>query len=311
MGNPGRGIRLRSSGRTDTGRVRDNNEDSVHVWSSDDQLVLAIVADGMGGAVAGEQASRIAVESITTRLVDQHGNQLFESVDLVSNLRDTIHDANLNIIDHAKANPELKGMGTTVTLAVAQAQQVIVGHVGDSRAYRIRARDETIEQITYDHSFVQALVEAGHITSEEAEDHPMRNVLYRALGQTPDIEVDIYYEQLDPDDRIVLCSDGLTLHVQPAEIAEITLQHENPAVASQQMIDLANERGGRDNISVIVIKLEGDEAEQEILSEDSQQFDLSGAEASSEATIPGEKSNLGASEAPAITHRDTQEIDPI
>lgn len=261
MSEPEQRIRLRSSARTNTGRVRDNNEDSVHLWGYQDRIVLAIVADGMGGAVAGEEASRIAVKTIQKGLADTDFDQidtdmLLRQGEMIEKLRVVINEANNNIVDQADARPELKGMGTTVTLALVRDDDVIIGHVGDSRAYHIDAGDNQITQVTSDHSFVQALITAGHISEEEAEDHPMKNVLYRALGQVHDIEIDVYYEKLQIGDRLVLCSDGLTLHLKPEEIAEIALNEEDPASASSRLIEMANLRGGRDNISVIVIKAE-------------------------------------------------------
>lgn len=260
MLNPGQEFRLKSSARTNTGRVRDNNEDSVYLWTQNDHVVLGIVADGMGGAVAGEEASRIAVDTIQAGFaaidpVTADGS-IIDYDHLTDRLKQYIQRANSNIVDQAGEQPELKGMGTTLTLAFVYETSVVIGHVGDSRAYLIH-RDTHIEQITSDHSFVQALVAAGYITEDEAEEHPMRNVLYRALGQAHDVEVDVYYERMHVGDRLVLCSDGLTLHVKPHEIADIALRCENPEDASSEMIALANERGGRDNVSVIVIKAEG------------------------------------------------------
>ncbi|MFW5692286.1 MAG: Stp1/IreP family PP2C-type Ser/Thr phosphatase, partial [Chloroflexota bacterium] len=260
MTDPGHSVRLRISGRTDTGQVRDNNEDSIHVWSRDDWLVLAVVADGMGGAVAGEEASRIAIETVRSGLGDALGKHListdgFNPDSLSPHLKESIQDANLNIVERARRNPELKGMGTTITLALIREMNLIIGHVGDSRAYLIHD-DGDINQITADHSFVQALVAAGHITEDEAEEHPMRNVLYRALGQASDVEVDIYSQHLSPNDRLVLCSDGLTLHLKAREIAEVVLRLDDPEDASNELVEMANARGGRDNISVIVVKVE-------------------------------------------------------
>lgn len=260
MGEPGQQIRLRSSARTSNGKVRENNEDSIHLWTQPIQ-VFAIVADGMGGAAAGEEASRLAVEAIREGLGEALTpvgdlNGLMDEDAVTETMRQAIRGANLMIVQKAERHPELKGMGTTVTMAFIRNTYAIIGHVGDSRAYLIDGQDGHIIQVTSDHSFVQALVAAGHITEEEAEDHPMRNVLYRALGQARDVEIDVYYERLRANDRLVLCSDGLTLHVRPAEIAQLTLAASNPEEASQKLIDLANQRGGRDNISVIVIKVE-------------------------------------------------------
>jgi protein phosphatase len=255
-------FRLRSSARTSMGQVRENNEDHVHLWSRDD-FVLAVVADGMGGAAAGEEASRLAVEAIQDGMSmrDNNSADAFGTMDddtLAEKLSDTIQTANVNIMERAIAQPELKGMGTTVTLALVRSNHTIVAHVGDSRAYLIDGYDHSISQITADHSFVEALLAAGHITQEQAEAHPMRNVLYRALGQAEHVDVDVYFSSLHMGDRLVLCSDGLTRHVKPHEIAEIALANPNPDVGSQKLVDLANARGGEDNVSVIVICVEGE-----------------------------------------------------
>jgi len=249
-------IRLSASARSDRGRNRQNNEDRVLVWQKE-PLLLAVVADGMGGAMAGEEASRIAVESVTASLNTPHSYQAFLAMphdDLTERLLDGVRQANLNILHHARRNPELKGMGTTLTLAFAHGHDVYLAHVGDSRAYLIDAHDESIIQLTQDHSFVQALVLAGHITSEEAEHHPMKHVLYRALGQSEDLDVDLLSGvYLNIGDRLLLCSDGLTLHVSPDEILEQTLAQESPERISANLINLANARGGKDNISVVVV----------------------------------------------------------
>jgi serine/threonine protein phosphatase PrpC len=264
MYGPGQSIRLRSSARTSKGRVRQNNEDSVHLWG-DEAFVLAVVADGMGGAVAGEEASRIAVETVQEQMVngiyrkpDDYGH--LDSYDLAEKLESAVKQANANILKRAIARPEFKGMGTTMTMAFARQSDVVLAHVGDSRAYFVDGHDGSISQLTADHSFVQALVDAGHITAEEAEDHPMKNVLYRALGQAPDVDIDVISDGhlLHVGDRLVLCSDGLTLHVKTPEIGAIAMKDSDPNVISQRLIELANSRGGKDNISVIVIVVEGD-----------------------------------------------------
>jgi len=264
MDRPGNSIRLRSSARSDRGRVRQNNEDSIHLWAHDHD-VLAVVADGMGGAVAGEEASRIAVETIQRKLTnDSHRSPSdyrdYDTDKLASVLGQAVKEANLSIISKARNIPELRGMGTTLTLAFARGGDVTLVHVGDSRAYYIDGIDGSISQITSDHSFVQALVDAGHITPDEAEEHPMKNVLYRALGQAEDLDVDVLSDiQLHVGDRMVLCSDGLTLHVNGDEIAEAALAADDPHVISDKLVELANERGGKDNVSVIVIVVEPSE----------------------------------------------------
>lgn len=260
MSDPGHNIRLRSSARTNIGQVRQNNEDSVQLWAGE-TAVLAVVADGMGGAAAGEEASRLAVEAIGNGMALHASSTLellakFGDDKLTEELRNSILKANLSILQRAEEAPELRGMGTTVTMAFVQGTLVTVAHVGDSRAYQVSAATTRIKQITSDHSFVEALFAAGHITREQADEHPMRNVLYRALGQTDDIDVDVYHASLQVGDRLVLCSDGLTRHVKPGEIARIALDDEDPAAISQALIDMTNDRGGEDNVSVIVIVVE-------------------------------------------------------
>lgn len=261
MGLPENRIRLVTSARTDKGRVRQNNEDSIDLWEAG-QFVLAVVADGMGGAAAGEEASRIAIETVRKKMTDDHHKAPddYDEDDedsLVEKLVDVVKAANLNIVERAEIEPSLKGMGTTMTLAFARKSYLTLVHVGDSRAYQVDGHDGSIRQLTADHSFVQALVDAGHITQEEAESHPMKNVLYRALGQDPHIDVDSYSDlRLHIGDRLVLCSDGLTLHVKPQEIAQVVMDNAKPEDATKKLLEMANGRGGKDNISVIVIGVE-------------------------------------------------------
>lgn len=290
MSGPGRSIRLRSSARSDRGRVRQNNEDSVHLWA-EDQYVLAVVADGMGGAVAGEEASRIAVETVQESMASDAYRkptdyQNVNDGELASRLHSAVQRANRNIMERQVDMPELKGMGTTLTLAFARNDDVVLVHVGDSRAYIVDGSDGTIRQVTNDHSFVQALIDAGHITQDEADDHPMKNVLYRALGQTPDVEIDVYRDvRLHVGDRMVLCSDGLTLHVQPEEIANIAMKFDDPNVISDELVNLANARGGKDNVSVIVVTVEEDRTEA-IQSSDSETSDVVNARPDDAITYP-------------------------
>jgi protein phosphatase len=255
-----RPVWLRTSARTNVGQVRENNEDSIHLWGRS-EFALAVVADGMGGAVAGEEASRLAVEAIESGLVNSpYANRAsLETLTdefVAAKMRESIRTANLSIVKRAEENPELRGMGTTVTLALVRGTQGIVAHVGDSRAYLVDETGRRITQVTADHSFVEALVAAGHLTPDQAEEHPMKNVLYRALGQADDVDVDVYEVQMRVNDRMVLCSDGLTRHVKTREIGEIVLRHSDPDAAADALIDLANQRGGEDNVSVIVVKIE-------------------------------------------------------
>ena len=248
-----------SSARSDVGQVRTNNEDKVNLWAIEG-IVLALVADGMGGAAAGEEASRLTVEAIQADFLGEpRGSQdlqVLSESDLRSRLTDSVLDANKAVIDRSDHEPSLKGMGTTSTLALIRGNRALIAHVGDSRAYLIDGQEGWINQVTDDHSFVQALVASGHITPEQAKIHPMGSVLYRALGQSLDLEVDVYTRYLKAGDRLVLCSDGLTRHLSPTEIAEIVRKNEKPEQSTQDLIALANSRGGEDNISVIVIMMQ-------------------------------------------------------
>lgn len=258
------GIQLRTGSHTSVGKIRENNEDSLHLWVSSG-YVVAVVADGMGGAAAGEEASRLAVEAVENGLIltspETNNLDRMSERTVASRLSQAIRAGNQNIVARAAVDPEMRGMGTTVTLAFVRGARAIIAHVGDSRAYLVDGEMGGITQITDDHSFVEALVAAGHLTHEQAEEHPMKNVLYRALGQNEEIEVDVYETQLHSGDRIVLCSDGLTRHVKPREIAEIVMSIDDPEIASQALVDLTNARGGEDNVSVIVIAVEGDDSD--------------------------------------------------
>jgi protein phosphatase len=252
----------RACARSDMGRVRENNEDRVGLWARQG-VVLAMVADGMGGAVAGEEASRLVVEAVQADFLGEaRGSETLRELseeEISDKLRSAVRRANRAVIERASEHPEFQGMGTTTTLAFVRNNRVIIAHVGDSRAYLVDGHEGWINQITDDHSFVEALLASGHITSEQAAVHPMRNVLYRALGQVEDTEADLYSRTLTEGDWLILCSDGLTRHVTAEEIAEITGQHEHPEDVAQALIDLANQRGGEDNISTVVILMDSAE----------------------------------------------------
>jgi PPM family protein phosphatase len=249
----------RAAAISDQGRVRENNEDRVGMWARHGVL-LGMVADGMGGAVAGEEASRLVTEAIQADFLGEaRGSETLRDLaedEISDKLRYAIRRANRAVIDRTGENPELQGMGTTLTLAFVRNSRVIIAHVGDSRAYLVDGSEGWINQITDDHSFVEALLASGHITAEQAAVHPMRNVLYRALGQVEDIESDLYSRNLNEGDWLILCSDGLTRHVSATEIAERVGQSGSPDEVTQSLVDLANQRGGEDNISVVAILME-------------------------------------------------------
>jgi protein phosphatase len=249
----------RAGANSDVGQLRENNEDRVGIWARQG-VVLALVADGMGGAAAGEEASRLVMEAVQADFLGEaRGSETLYDLpedEVIEKLRLAVRRANRAVIHRAADHSEFQGMGTTLTLAFARDNRVIIAHVGDSRAYLVDGREGWINQITDDHSFVEALLASGHITPEQAAVHPMRNVLYRALGQLEETEPDFYTRNLTEGDRLILCSDGLTRHVTPPELASTARQYENPETVAQKLIELANSRGGEDNISVIVIVME-------------------------------------------------------
>lgn len=241
---------------TDVGRKRSGNEDSHAVWVSEEPAefarrgALLVVADGMGGANAGEVASRLAADTVVeTYRADTGG-------DPAHALQVAIETANSRVHSQSVANHDQRGMGTTCTAVVVRGNKVWIGHVGDSRAYLVR--DGETHRLTSDHSLVAELVERGHLTEQEARHDPRRNVVTRSVGALADVQVDAgpIDEPLRPGDRIVLCSDGLHGQVSDSEIAMLAGDQE-PDEACQSLIDLANERGGPDNITVIVARVPG------------------------------------------------------
>jgi serine/threonine protein phosphatase PrpC len=250
---------------SDVGMVRAGNEDSVGIKELDfvnlslqRGVGLYIVADGMGGVNAGEVASAIAIEEGIQVLEEElHFSRLEQAIDpsevINGALVSAIKRANLRIYETGRGDETLSGMGTTMTAAVIYGQTLYVGHVGDSRAYVINRWG--IEKVSRDHSLVGRLVEIGQITEEEALVHPQRNLIYRALGTYPNVEVDTYQRSLKLGDWVLLCSDGLTGHVKDAELQSIVSSHADPQMAAQNLVNMANLRGGEDNISVVLVNL--------------------------------------------------------
>ncbi len=244
---------LRIASLTDVGRRRTENEDSHAVWVSDDPAerqrlgVLFMVADGMGGANAGEVASQLATE-VVVREYRARGE-----ADPAEVLREAIEAANDAIHQQAGSNSDQRGMGTTCTALAVRDGEAWIGHVGDSRAYLVRGG--ALTRLTRDHSLVAELVERGHITEEDAKHDPRRNVVTRSVGATDAVQVDAEHvaERLRPGDTIVVCSDGLHGQVTDEEIARFASQYE-PEDAALRLIETANERGGPDNITVIVAR---------------------------------------------------------
>jgi len=239
-------LRFRAGAATDVGRVRDHNEDGYLV---DDTLGLVAVADGMGGHRAGEVASAAALDAL--RIAFGAGASIDSAVGA----------ANEIVYEQSVADKNLRGMGTTLTAgALGNDGTLRLGHVGDSRAYLVR--EGALDRITTDHSLVEELVRAGELTEEEAERDPRRSMITRALGLEPGVDVDLESVDLRADDRVLLCSDGLTTMVAESDISEILGAEADPETAARKLVDAANDAGGADNITVVVIDIEdGDDSD--------------------------------------------------
>ena len=243
---------------TDTGRVREHNEDAI---GSVPELGLMVLADGMGGYNAGEVASGIAVQIVTELAtvganreerddIDPHSGLMRQSIVL----RDAVYRANKIIYQTAQSQTHCEGMGTTIVACMYYDNKISVAHVGDSRAYRLRAGK--LEQVTLDHSLLQELVDRGFYSEEEAQRSTNRNYVTRALGVEPTVEVEVHEHDVLPDDVYLLCSDGLSDMVEDDDI-HLTISTFNASldVVGQQLVDLANDHGGRDNISVMLAQV--------------------------------------------------------
>lgn len=232
-------LALRYAASSDPGLVRDNNEDSAFAGPR-----LLVVADGMGGHAAGEVASAVAVASLA------HLDEDLPGSDLLAELREAVLDANLSLKDMVASDPALDGMGTTLTALLHAGSRLGMAHVGDSRCYLLRGGE--LAQVTHDHTFVQRLVDEGQISAEEAETHPQRSLLLRALDGRDDVEPDLSVRELKAGDRWLLCTDGLSGVVREATLAEILAASDTPRQAAQRLVELAIKGGGPDNITVIV-----------------------------------------------------------
>jgi serine/threonine protein phosphatase PrpC len=247
-----------SGGVSETGRVRRSNEDSYLMRG-----ILFMVADGMGGAAAGELASAICTEA-------------FAEIDLIRSggdaaLRDAIRTANQRIVDRAASDPEVAGMGTTVTAALFGDQdRVVLANVGDSRAYLLR--DGKLQRLSQDHSVVAELVASGQISEDEAEHHPQRSVITRVLGAEASVQIDIFWLDAQQGDVLMLCSDGLTTMVPESRIAELLASDRNCEQIAESLADAAIAAGGEDNVTAIVFRIgprdEATAANREILTRD-------------------------------------------
>jgi protein phosphatase len=243
---------------TDTGRVRDHNEDAI---GSDPDIGLMVLADGMGGYNAGEVASGIAVQIVSDLAVEGARREEREALEPHSGmmrqsivLRDAVYRANKIIYQTAQSQTHCEGMGTTIVACMFFDNRVSIAHVGDSRAYRLRG--EKFEQLTLDHSLLQELVDRGFYSHDEAQRSTNRNYVTRALGVEPTVEVEVHEHDVLPEDIYLLCSDGLPDMVEDEDI-HLTISTFNASldVVGQQLVDLANDHGGRDNVSVMLAQV--------------------------------------------------------
>ena len=254
-------VRIASGGVTDVGRVRANNEDCFQIVAP---LQLFVLADGMGGEAHGEIASAMAVDTVVRHCLDIDANPAARVIGATQpewsawtkRLSTAVHLANRCIFRSAEAHPEQHGMGATLTAAWINGVKLSIAHVGDSRAYLLRGG--SLLQLTRDHSLVAEQVRRGILTTAEAEESTMQSVLLRALGAQSDIEVDAEEHTLFPRDVLILCSDGLTRMVTDPEIAGTLQAETDPAKAAAKLVELANDRGGADNITVVVVRVEKD-----------------------------------------------------
>jgi serine/threonine protein phosphatase PrpC len=255
-------MRLVFAAATDVGRMRKNNEDSYLSAKP-----VAAVADGMGGHSAGEVASAIAIEELAA--LGERGPWENETA-ATDDLKQAILRANRRIREMAASDRKLNGMGTTLVALLQDGDMVHVANVGDSRGYLLRQGE--LSQVTIDHSLVQELVDDGRLSPEDAERHPQRSVITRALGIDPEVEFDLFTYKLQVGDRLLLCSDGLSDVVEPTQIRNVLLRVRSPQKAARQLITVANEQGGPDNITVIVVDAVDESAALDL--EDEQTGDL-------------------------------------
>jgi protein phosphatase len=245
---------------TDVGRKRKGNEDSLFV---NPEQNLFVVADGMGGHAAGEVASRLAVDAINEFICLTGDDEeitwpfgLDETISYDGNrLKTAIRYANRKVLEATKEKSEYEGMATTVAAVLVDGDSANLGHVGDSRIYLMR--NGSISQLTTDHSWVNEQIVGGMISADQARSHPLRNVVTRALGGKPDLQVDMKVHKIEPGDMLLLCSDGLTTMMPDEEIARVVSDAKNDVEkATRELVAAANAKGGEDNITVVMLRFE-------------------------------------------------------
>lgn len=235
--------------KTDVGKARDLNEDSYYVPQEEDDLKLFIVADGMGGYNGGEIASSLAIKAAKNYIETNFISTPKDRESILELIKSSMQYANMVVYEKSKEDDELKGMGTTLEICFIYENKMYIGHIGDSRIYRIRKH--IIRKLTNDHSYVETLVKDGKITREEAKTHPKKNMLMKALGCTEYIEPDVFVRGFLKDDIVLMSSDGLTNMIDEQEIFNIITN--NKENASEMLIQKANDNGGYDNITALIV----------------------------------------------------------
>ena len=236
--------------KSDTGKVREMNQDAYYISDSSSEVKLFILADGMGGYKGGEIASNLAIKCTRNYIENNFKDTPKDRENLIQLVASSMEYANMIVYEKSKEDKEFEGMGTTLEVCLIYNNKIYIGHIGDSRIYRIRK--DFMRKLTTDHSYVQKLVKDGTITKEEAEVHPKKNMLLKALGCNAFVEPDVSVKGFLKDDIILISSDGLTNMVKQEDIFQIATG--NIEKAPQKLVDLANQHGGLDNITVIVIK---------------------------------------------------------
>ncbi|MBO5358914.1 MAG: Stp1/IreP family PP2C-type Ser/Thr phosphatase [Clostridia bacterium] len=239
---------MRIYSKIDIGKERTLNQDAFFAGEISQDIAFAVVCDGMGGANAGDVASQTAVKTISEYIINSYRRKITIR-DFVKILKNAIISANITLYDMASKDDALKGMGTTVVVAVVKENEVAIAHVGDSRIYLV---NDEITQLTRDHSIVQTLIESGEISPEAAAQHPRKNVITRALGVEADVAVDTAELILQENESLLLCTDGLTNFVTVEDILK-TFKENDTAIVPEKLVELANAGGGGDNITAVTL----------------------------------------------------------
>jgi len=242
---------IQAYAKSDQGKVREMNQDYYYISNSLDEIQLYILADGMGGYNGGEIASKLAVETAKNYIKNNFKDIEKDRDSIIQLLGSSMEYANMVVYEKSKENSELQGMGTTLEICLIYNNKVYIGHIGDSRIYRIRK--EFIRKLTQDHSYVQKLVKEGTITKEQAAHHPQKNMLMKALGCNAFVEPDVMVKGFLKDDILIMCSDGLTNMIDQETIYQMASK-KNIEQASKDLVQRANDNGGYDNITVVIIK---------------------------------------------------------